>query len=343
MILVKSFLLKFKWGYSRWFVHHPQSRKIRKIYGLSNADILPKNEKYFLSIVAIFKGEDSYLLEWIEFHRLMGVEHFFLYDNGEELSSAELLEPYKQSGIVTHIPFPHRKGLKDKDNKIDTLTIQQLAYGDCLLRFRTHLQYLIQLDVDEFIFPASKKVDNIVSLLKNLKEKNTKGIEINWTLFGNNGHKSKPPGLVLANYTRTANDLAAIKLVNVKSIGNVNYISKKYQFSNVHRFIYRFSVKDIINRIHTGNPNVIRGDAASQLFQINHYKIKSREEFLNKKNIYSDGWLDDRDYRGLFDNFNNQLNQADNFNILRFVPDLKSRLVKLQDTSSKPYLPQLDV
>lgn len=35
----------------------------------------------YLSIGAIFKDEAPYLAEWIEFHRLVGVEHFFLYDN----------------------------------------------------------------------------------------------------------------------------------------------------------------------------------------------------------------------------------------------------------------------
>lgn len=37
----------------------------------------------YLPICAIFKEEAPYLPEWIEFHRLMGVERFFLYDNGE--------------------------------------------------------------------------------------------------------------------------------------------------------------------------------------------------------------------------------------------------------------------
>ena len=34
-----------------------------------------------LAIAAIFKHENDYLQEWIEFHRLVGFDHFFLYDN----------------------------------------------------------------------------------------------------------------------------------------------------------------------------------------------------------------------------------------------------------------------
>jgi hypothetical protein len=36
----------------------------------------------YLSICAIFRHEAPYLREWIEFHKLIGAERFFLYDNG---------------------------------------------------------------------------------------------------------------------------------------------------------------------------------------------------------------------------------------------------------------------
>jgi hypothetical protein len=32
----------------------------------------------YVSIAAIFKDEAHYLREWIEFHNMLGVEHFFL-------------------------------------------------------------------------------------------------------------------------------------------------------------------------------------------------------------------------------------------------------------------------
>ena len=37
--------------------------------------------KYKVSICAIFKNEAKYLREWIEFHKIVGVEHFYLYNN----------------------------------------------------------------------------------------------------------------------------------------------------------------------------------------------------------------------------------------------------------------------
>ena len=37
--------------------------------------------RYDLTIAAVFQNEAPYLKEWIEFHKLVGVEHFLLVDN----------------------------------------------------------------------------------------------------------------------------------------------------------------------------------------------------------------------------------------------------------------------
>ncbi len=34
--------------------------------------------KFNVSLCAIFKDEADYLKEWIEFHRIVGVEHFYM-------------------------------------------------------------------------------------------------------------------------------------------------------------------------------------------------------------------------------------------------------------------------
>jgi len=39
-------------------------------------------KKRYLSICAIRKNEAPYLVEWIEFHQIVGVERFYLYDIG---------------------------------------------------------------------------------------------------------------------------------------------------------------------------------------------------------------------------------------------------------------------
>ena len=47
----------------------------------------------YLVACAIFRDEAPYLAEWIAFHRLVGVEHFFLYDNGSTDDPRAVLDP----------------------------------------------------------------------------------------------------------------------------------------------------------------------------------------------------------------------------------------------------------
>ena len=47
--------------------------------------------KVFLSVVAIAKNEAPYIKEWIEYHKLVGVERFYFYDNGSTDNTREVL------------------------------------------------------------------------------------------------------------------------------------------------------------------------------------------------------------------------------------------------------------
>jgi hypothetical protein len=69
-----------------------------------------KWSKHYLSVCAIFRDEGPYLREWIEFHRLQGVEHFYLYDNLSTDDGPEILAPYVETGIVTLRGWGHQPG-----------------------------------------------------------------------------------------------------------------------------------------------------------------------------------------------------------------------------------------
>ena len=56
--------------------------------------------QYKVSIGAIFKNEALYLKEWIEFHRIVGVEHFYL--------RAVYQKKYRDSGRLAEKPGADR-------------------------------------------------------------------------------------------------------------------------------------------------------------------------------------------------------------------------------------------
>ena len=306
---------KINIGFLKFIKHPLQGYYFRKKAGLTNDDIMPLHSYHYLGLVAIFRGEDDYLIEWIEFHKLIGVEHFVLYDNGISQASLNLLKKYIDDGLVTYISFPHIKGLRDGRHAY-TLNTQQMAYADCIIRFRKHFKFLLHLDIDEFLFP--KEEDSVINVLKSLNDKISR-IDVNWTNFGSDGKVKKPNGLVIENFTKAC---STIDPNGQKCIVATKYLSKIFKYSNVHKFCIKYSLLDICKRILFGYPIVIKGKEANKLLQLNHYITKSKEEFLSRSKIYKDGWQVGKKTLERFKYLDQNYNEVVNDNIKRFIPKL---------------------
>lgn len=107
------------------------------------------SKKYNFSICAIFKNEVKYLKEWIEYHRILGVDHFYLYNTGSEDSFQEVLSPYIKEGIVTLIDWPEALGYSDYRWALST---QVPAYENAVNFIAKHqTKWLMFVDIDEFL------------------------------------------------------------------------------------------------------------------------------------------------------------------------------------------------
>ena len=98
------------------------------------------DKKYNVSICAIFKNESYYLREWLEFNHLVGVEHFYLYNNNSEDDYLRVLNPYIKKGLVTLIDWPHNQK-------------QMESYIDCINNYSSESKWIGFIDIDEFIVP----------------------------------------------------------------------------------------------------------------------------------------------------------------------------------------------
>ena len=57
-------------------------------------------QKYYLSVIAMFKNEAQVMKEWLDHHIGHGVEHFYLVDDFSTDSCMSVLSPYIASGLV---------------------------------------------------------------------------------------------------------------------------------------------------------------------------------------------------------------------------------------------------
>lgn len=112
-------------------------------------------KKYNLAICAIIKNEAKYLKEWIEFHRLVGVEHFYLYSNETSDLLRSTLKPYFRKGLVTFIHWIDFSEQIEDETEHWALSTQLPAYENAI-KFRAlkTTKWLALLNTDEYLVPV---------------------------------------------------------------------------------------------------------------------------------------------------------------------------------------------
>ncbi len=218
---------------------------------------------YDLAVTAILKNEAPYVKEWVDYHLLAGVDHFFLYDNESPDNLKEVLQPYIDAGIVTYIFYPGQSR-------------QYEAYNDAL-RYKFFCRYMTWIDGDEFIFPKSQSTISEVLDEVFTQNPNAAALGVNWCLFGSNHHKKADLSRgVLDRFT--ARDSEVNK--HVKIISNPRKV--KF-FPNPHYAVY-FDNCSAVNETGKFFVGPFNEDLTAEKIVINHYHTKSFEEYEQKIN-----------------------------------------------------------
>ncbi|MBS0621101.1 MAG: glycosyltransferase family 92 protein [Verrucomicrobia bacterium] len=137
-----------------------------------------------IAICCIFQDEASWLKEWIEYHLLIGVEYFYLYNNLSKDSYLEVLAPYLEAGRVELYDFPHAP-LCNYD--------QKTTYNHAIEMARGHNKWLAIIDVDEFLVPMAQ--DSLKECLKAYDDH--AGLYVRQQLFGTSEVENLEPGELL--------------------------------------------------------------------------------------------------------------------------------------------------
>lgn len=135
----------------------------------SELNSTPQPKKYCFSICSLIKNEEKYLKEWIEYHKLVGVDHFYLYNNGSRDRTKEVLAPYIKEGIVTLINWPNRFPSHMEDDVLWALTVQLPAFENAAkYQAIKDTKWLAVVEIDEFIVPVN--ASSIPEVLANCED-----------------------------------------------------------------------------------------------------------------------------------------------------------------------------
>lgn len=219
------------------------------------------NHKTMIGICAIIK--DCYvdnLIEWIEWHKLIGFDYFFIYDNGSKTPIKQTLSKYENIIVYDYLGD----------------VMQLHAYNDCISKQKNleqpKCEWIAFIDDDEFIVIESGDIKQFLS------NKNCSGIGLNWHMFGSNNIKNKTDEKQIFKFTKHSFDNTDVNK-HIKSIVRPELV---FNFSSPHSCNYtQGNCLDIDGEI---IPYAFVNKQKNEVAWVNHYFCRSEEEYLHKIN-----------------------------------------------------------
>jgi hypothetical protein len=279
------------------------------------------------AIVTTMKNEGPFILEWIAYHRAIGIDDFLIYTNDCTDGTDELLRLLQDKGLVQHRDNPYRQsGMKPQHAALAAARDEPIV---------GNAKWLLCTDVDEFI--NIKCGDGTLdALFEALPDANM--ISMTWRLFGNADIHSYVDEPLMRQLTCCAPKLTRKPHVawGFKTLFQNRGIFKKM---GVHR--PKGLQPQLLNELNwvngSGRPmpqsmyrNAWRSTSSTvgyDLVQLNHYAVRSAESFLVKRDRGRVNHVD-RD-QGLAYWFRMNNNADTDLSIQRMLPALQVELDRL--------------
>lgn len=263
-------------------------------------------KKHYLSACCIVKDEDPFIMEWLTYHSLIGIEHFYIYDNesANPLYENPLIRKFSEQGKVTVISAAGR-------------AMQIPSYTHCLKKFGPRTRWLAFIDLDEFICPLEGR--DLRPFLAAYEDYAALGLS--WKSFSSGGHLSSPHGLVIENYQERFLKEGTRNL-HIKSILQPH---KNHAVHTPHSFWPNegeVAISAVFRPITRGTPVI---PICWERAVVNHYVLKSQEDSQRRirrgrADILSDKpTVDDNDFYHMV----REPAEPDS-SIVRFAPEVKS-------------------
>ena len=235
--------------------------------------------KYLM--ITSMRNEAPYILEWLAYHRGIGVERFLVYSNDCDDGTDAMLNRLDEMGVITHV----------RNDKITNAGVQWTA----LKRADKHpikgkADWIMFADVDEFVNVkvGSGHLDDLRAAAPDAT-----AFALTWRMYGNDSRVEIEDELVIDQFTRCAS-FPCYAPITSSMFKTLFKNDGSYEKLGVHRPKKR--AEQDSEKIHwvngSGHPlgaeyldkaTVTYGpNGGIELACINHYSVKSAKAFLAK-------------------------------------------------------------
>ena len=231
-----------------------------------------------VAIVAIARLENDYINEWLGHHLGIGIAHIYVYDNSSSEEEKLINRVYeKYLDRVTIIPA------------YDKVQYQMPAYKDAYRKYGNLYDYLIYIDIDEYIMLQQ---DTHINDFVNRLPDDCECYRMNWLIYGDNNivNRDVSSSIVkdfskpFTSHRRNTTTKSIIK----GGLSDIDFISVHYAVRNkngVHSNLktYYGNMIDITSElpIKSKSLNIHKKDYT--YIKLNHYITKSICEFICQK------------------------------------------------------------
>jgi len=280
------------------------------------------------SIVTTMKNEGPFLLEWIAYHRVIGVTDFLVYTNDCTDGTDTFLALLQEKGLCQHRANPWRPGAPTSPQH----TALQVAADEPTIR---QADWVICMDVDEYI---NVKIGDgtLAALYQAVGEANM--VSLTWRLFGNSAVVAYEDQPVIAQFDRCAPEVIRKphQAWGFKTLFRNIDIFRKL---GVHRpKALKPELWEQITWVNgSGRPmpiSVLRNGWRSSIstygydwVQLNHYAVRSVESFLVKRDRGRVNHTDRDQGSSYWFRMNHNIDT--DRSIQRMIPALKAEMTRL--------------
>ncbi|MCG7492859.1 glycosyltransferase family 2 protein [Thalassobius sp. Cn5-15] len=233
-------------------------------------------------IVGCMKNEAPYIVEWVAYHRAIGVDNFLIYTNDCSDGTSEILDRLQEMGILQH-----RNNDKWKGNSPQQYALNQ-AQKEPVLQ---NAEWIAHIDVDEFINVRCGN-GTLQAFFKEVPD--ATNVAMTWRLFGHNNVQKLDDSFVIGQFDKAApkfcpkpHTVWGFKTM-FKNIGAYEKISCHRpnklgeDFKTKVKWV-NGSGKDMTREASEKGWRSSKKSIGYDLIQLNHYALRSAESYLVKR------------------------------------------------------------